>query len=698
MKKLKLLKPLMVVPVAATPLCVLASCGGADYIEFATELKDQTLTIFENEICPSHRSTWDCGEAADRIRKYMKKLDPVVYAEPTGWDEWSKIKDVIKIGDDELTQIYPKSWKGPKFSAPYPDYGNMWYDLPATKGHETDPKITLQSHYDMPIEFNDESWASWSETEWLSGGVKWTLDQENEILKSRDDSTCLGADNGLGIALMLAIAANRNNFEHGPIRLLFNVDESASVEDTYVFPDGTPRNEDIVAGADLLRYDQIYNQYPSPAAAEKGEGVESYSHAGTIDGDPFPFGEDYSWSNILSLDGIVKGRIYQSSAGIHDCSMSAKLEPIDGDIENLTEIGDSDALPYYDADNPVFKVEVSGLHGGYSSEDINMGYANALQILMRLIGDDSIDQKSGDDITKYGFHILYLNVPTRSSNIPAKATAFITSSALSKDYPDIKTTEEFLKKKAEIFKNATLHSYPNEKGIEINVTKGDDTDIDHRFTGKDLEIVSNVVDEQKYMLNSERSLELCEFFSSLLYGPMTYFDDSFKEVKTSQSFGPLDILMEKNEDGDPACSVSFRIIIRSADPDERWLFSEFAHLLALRTISWIGDIDSDIEDAILPIWEYNKNDKLVDLAREGYTNLGYKPEVTHLHGWAEIASYPRIWELGGEGEEHKPFITCIGPTITEIHKQNEAVWTDTMVSWIRNVLYICDHAIKLRRT
>lgn len=706
MKKLKLFKPLMVVPVAATPLCVLASCGGDEYISIASDLKEETLDIFRNVICPTHRSTWDCGEAAQAIKDFMEDEAELPI---TGWDEWSQIKDVITIGKETLTRdIYPDTWDGKLFSGENPDYGNMWYDIPAyPESRKTDPKIVLQSHYDMPITFTPKTWAVWSKKSTKGGGIQPFNDIENEILTVQENSPCLGADNGLGIALMLAIANNRFKFEHGPIRLLFNVDESASVEDTYVFEDGEERNEDIVAGADLLRYDQWYNQYPSPAAVLKGCDIESHSHAGVVGGDPYPFGKNYEWSNILSLDGIVKGRIYQSSAGIHDCSMSDDLyqtSEIEGQtIENLTLIaGASGNAAISTPDNPVYKVKVSGLHGGYSSEDINKGYANALQILMRLITDDSVDYPSQGNITKYGFHLLSVHVPTGASNIPSSATAFFTTSKVGEEPFD--TPLKFLQEKARIFTNMVKDNYPNEKGLQIEVKEG--TDITHWGDDDDeRKIIENITSKVQAILNTERSAELCQYFSFLLYGPMTYFDKSFKEVKTSQSFGPLniDMLLDEGDpvdpqDDKPECNIGFRIIIRSADPSERFVFSEFAHFYAKRMLAWINDISADIEDAILPIWEYDANDKLVDLATEAYGKLGYKPEVTNLHGWAEIASYPRIWEEDPvEPQGYRPYITCIGPTITDIHEADESVWTDTMVSWIRAVLYIMDHDDKLGR-
>lgn len=676
MKKFKILKPLMALPVAATPLCVLSSCGGDDFIELATKLKEETINLFTEQICPLHRATYDCGEAAGFIREYLSNLEGVTLA---GYDEWSKIDEVKTVGMEALTtETYDESWDGVLFSDKTirgggKTYGNMWYDIPASNpDHELDPPLTLQSHYDMGLEFADKkAWDDWAEIATLDdphkGGVKPVNDPENEILRAAEKTTPLGADNGLGIALMLVFAKHQKEFHHGKIRLLFTVDEQASTSD-------------ISAGADLLRYDQLYGQYPATGK------YQSRSLAADGETRAYPFGENYEYSNILSLNGIVKGLIYSSSAGIHDCLMATQNDTLGTD--DLTPIGDG--TPGIGTNkNPIYKIKVSGLHGGHSSEDINKGYANALQILMSVLADSSVDDMDNE---KYGFHILDIGVPQNAYSIPKDATAFITSNAHIAGHDEL-TTDAILQAKVDAFQSMYRSAYPNDPGITVTLTKSTE---DSPFTDPEDTIVTDRIQNTGYVLNTVRSEELCEFFSLLKYGPLTFFPGTKQtEVLTSQNFGPLSVTLSKDSGNQPHCNISFHIVIRSASEVEREIFSYYAHAYAVKVLNWITKT-KDIYDMELPIWEYNKDDKLMLLSEEAYNRLGYRPDVTNLHGWAEIACIPRIYEEAKL--EWKPFISCFGPTITEGHTLMESVWTDTMMSWIRCALYVMDNAFQLIRT
>jgi len=99
--------------------------------------------------------------------------------------------------------------------------GNIVIDVPATPGHAKASITVLQAHLDMVCEknattqhnFDNEGISLVVETEAASGA-----------LIVRGDGTTLGADNGIGAALALA-AATSPEVVHGPLELLFTVDE-----------------------------------------------------------------------------------------------------------------------------------------------------------------------------------------------------------------------------------------------------------------------------------------------------------------------------------------------------------------------------------------------------------------------------------------------------------------------------------------
>ena len=97
--------------------------------------------------------------------------------------------------------------------------GNVLISKPATPGYESRPTVVLQSHMDMvcdklvDVEFNFE-------TDPIDTYV------DGEWLKAR--GTTLGADDGIGVAIELAIL-DSDDIAHGPIECLFTVDEETGL-------------------------------------------------------------------------------------------------------------------------------------------------------------------------------------------------------------------------------------------------------------------------------------------------------------------------------------------------------------------------------------------------------------------------------------------------------------------------------------
>jgi len=94
-------------------------------------------------------------------------------------------------------------------------YGNVVVAVPATAGREKAPIVVLQSHLDMVCEKNS--------------GVEFDFDHDAIVPRREDDylyasGTTLGSDNGIGVAAMLALATE-SGVEHGPLELLFTVEE-----------------------------------------------------------------------------------------------------------------------------------------------------------------------------------------------------------------------------------------------------------------------------------------------------------------------------------------------------------------------------------------------------------------------------------------------------------------------------------------
>lgn len=92
--------------------------------------------------------------------------------------------------------------------------GSIVVSVPASAGMENAPRTVIQGHQDMVCV--DENGKHDFEKDPMKVKV------EGNIVKA--EGTSLGADNGIGIAAMLAIMENKT-LVHGPLELLFTVDE-----------------------------------------------------------------------------------------------------------------------------------------------------------------------------------------------------------------------------------------------------------------------------------------------------------------------------------------------------------------------------------------------------------------------------------------------------------------------------------------
>lgn len=97
--------------------------------------------------------------------------------------------------------------------------GNLIVRKPASAGRESVPGVVLQSHLDMVCQANSDT------------PHDFTRDPITPVVRDGwlvAEGTTLGADNGIGVALMLAVLED-NSLVHGPIEALFTVDEESGM-------------------------------------------------------------------------------------------------------------------------------------------------------------------------------------------------------------------------------------------------------------------------------------------------------------------------------------------------------------------------------------------------------------------------------------------------------------------------------------
>lgn len=94
------------------------------------------------------------------------------------------------------------------------DYLNVIIQKPASKGRENVPPVFIQAHMDMVCEKKPESGHDFSKD-----GIE--ILEDGDFIHAKD--TSLGADNGVGIAMLLKIL--EDEFDHPAITAIFTADE-----------------------------------------------------------------------------------------------------------------------------------------------------------------------------------------------------------------------------------------------------------------------------------------------------------------------------------------------------------------------------------------------------------------------------------------------------------------------------------------
>lgn len=184
--------------------------------------------------------------------------------------------------------------------------GNLVIRVPASAGYEDRPGIILQGHLDMVCQKTMDS-----DHDFEKDPIR--ILREGDWIRA--DGTTLGADNGIGLALMMALV-EEDSFVHPAIELLFTVAE-----------------ENGVVGADQLD--------PGLLSAK----------------------------TLVNVDSETEGVLTVGCAG-------------GGSVKISLPVKWEDPLP----DALVYEIDVVGLKGGHSGEDINKHRGNAIKLLARVLG------------------------------------------------------------------------------------------------------------------------------------------------------------------------------------------------------------------------------------------------------------------------------------------------------------------------
>ena len=148
----------------------------------------------------------------------MKKKD----LKPAGvFEHFARINEIPRPSkrEEKMIEYLKEFGKKHQLETKVDETGNVIIRKPATKGYENLSTVILQSHMDMvcdklvdvEFDFDKDAIQTYIDGEWLTA-----------------KGTTLGADDGIGMAIELAILS-ADDIEHGPIECVFTRDEETQL-------------------------------------------------------------------------------------------------------------------------------------------------------------------------------------------------------------------------------------------------------------------------------------------------------------------------------------------------------------------------------------------------------------------------------------------------------------------------------------
>lgn len=146
----------------------------------------------------------------------IRNLEPKVV-----WNHFADLNAVPRASKDEeqVRQFMLAFGKSLGLETIEDEIGNVIIKKPATIGMENRKTVILQSHLDMVHQKNNDT-----DFDFKTQGIQMKVD--GDWVKA--EGTTLGADNGLGVAAIMAIL-NSDDIAHPPIEALFTIDEETGM-------------------------------------------------------------------------------------------------------------------------------------------------------------------------------------------------------------------------------------------------------------------------------------------------------------------------------------------------------------------------------------------------------------------------------------------------------------------------------------
>ena len=146
------------------------------------------------------------------------------------WNHFADLNEVPRPSKQEERVIaFTKSFGEGLGLETYVDAaGNVIIKKPATAGMENKKTVVLQSHLDMVHQKNADT-----EFDFSAEGIRSYVDGEWVTA----EGTTLGADNGIGVASIMALLSS-TEISHPPIEALFTIDEETGMTGAFELEQG----------------------------------------------------------------------------------------------------------------------------------------------------------------------------------------------------------------------------------------------------------------------------------------------------------------------------------------------------------------------------------------------------------------------------------------------------------------------------
>lgn len=409
--------------------------------------------------------------------------------------------------------------------------GNVLITKPATPGFENRRTVVLQSHMDMVCEKNADS-----AFDFMKDPIEAYVD--GEWLKAK--GTTLGADDGIGVAMQMALL-EATDIPHGPIECLFTRDEETGL-----------------TGAAALKPGFMTGDY------------------------------------LINLDSEDEGQIFVSCAG--GARTSAEFD--------FTEVPVPEG--YFG-----FRVEVKGLTGGHSGDDINKKRANANKLLVRFILDA---------FKKYDLYLVDIQSGGLHNAIPREG--FAVCAVPMADKEQIRVDLNLLAAAVEEEYSRT------EPGVA--------------FVLESAPVAGTAIDKD----TTRRMLLALQAMDN---GVFAMSQDLDWLVETSSNLASV-----RKEDGKVVINSSQRSSVASARENMSATVRAVFELAGARVVTNEG----------YPGWKMNPNSALLKVAVDSYRRLfSAEPKILAIHAGLECG-------LFSEKYPHLDMIS-VGPTLRGVHSPDE---------------------------